>query len=136
MSSARSTITIPADATYWLREGLLGLLGSAAQGVHETLPDVFPDVSKLLELRRLFERAATALDLAGWDVQAEPVTTPIDLGTHGDTLRDAIDDSARCLENLLAEGEDDDAGTRQKAYEALVEFAVTLRIAIEEPSGP
>jgi hypothetical protein len=130
----RSSVTIPPNATYWVRQGLLGLLGDAAQGVHQTLPDVFPDISKLKEYRALFERSATVLDIAGWDIQAEPVTTPIDLDAHGDTLSDAINDSARCLESLLSEGEDDDAGTRAKEYETLIEFAVALSIAMEEPT--
>jgi hypothetical protein len=88
-----NTLEIPAGRIPDVRDGLLCLLGDAAEQVdaavdrrdRELHPEWFAPA------RDLFERACALLDEIGWDGTLQPQATRIDLDEHGRTLQEAVE---------------------------------------------
>jgi hypothetical protein len=140
-----TTVTIPADVARDVRRGLFCLLGNAAEWTvhhsaqprHEYHPDWFEAP------RDLFERAVALLDVVGWNAGAPPVDIDVELGEHGKTLKEAVDDYLPVREDQEREADLTDSwraehGKPPKKQEVirrlrvLREFAALLDRRLEE----
>jgi predicted RNA-binding protein len=88
-----NTLEIPAARIPGVRDGLLCLLGDAAEAVNAAVDrrdrELHPEW--FVPARDLFERACALLDQIGWDGTLQPQATRIDLDEHGCTLQEAVE---------------------------------------------
>jgi hypothetical protein len=100
-----TTLTIPAEVVQDVREGLFGLLGDAAEGIMHSLEQRDRDhhVESFKADRRQLGQVFALLDLVGWTTDSEPRAVAVDLGEHGQTLKEAVDGWLPLLEDQEAE---------------------------------
>jgi hypothetical protein len=106
-----TTLTIPADAVPVVRKALFCLMGDGAEEISQPLPRVGHELHPewFAKGRLQLERVFALLDLIGWGEGEHQHDVDLDIGAHGETLREAADGYLPVLENRLKEAEIDDA---------------------------
>jgi hypothetical protein len=103
------TLEIPADAIADVRLALLARLGDATEQISHalTIPDHQSHPDWLAPGRELFEDVCALLDEIGWDATLRSQATTIELATHGQTLRVALEHYLPLVENWRDEAAPD-----------------------------
>jgi hypothetical protein len=106
-----STLTIPADAVPVVRKALFCLMGDGAEGISQPLPKVCHELHPewFAKGRLQLERVFALLDLIGWADGEQRRDVDVDVGAHGETLREAAGGYLPVLEDRLKEADIDDA---------------------------
>ena len=140
-----TSVTIPADVIRDIRRGLCCLVGSAAEGIvqlvelprHEYHPEWFQ------KPRAQLAGALALLDLLGPDAGCPPRHVDVELGAHGQTLREAVREYLPVREMQVREADLTDSWRvahgqppkKQRVIErltALREFAALLEMRLTD----
>lgn len=127
-------VTIPANLTPQLRNGVHHALGDAAKEVstvaeHTDRPS-HPELYEQPVAR--FKQTCELLDFIGWGNPAEPAAIQVDLREHHAALTDALDMAVRLADIEVDEIEARDAARAQRHEPPLRETTIARALALHE----
>jgi hypothetical protein len=116
-------LTIPAEVTPDVREGLFCLLGGAAEAIMHSLeqPDREYHPEWFHADRREVGQVFALLDLLGWNARCEPRDTEVNLSEHGQVIKEAIHGYLPLLEDQEQDAHANNESSR--------ETTIALRLA-------
>jgi hypothetical protein len=130
----QSLVTIPANLTPQLRNGVHHVLGDAAKEVSTVVEHTGRPSHPELYTKPVarFKQTCELLDLIGWGNPPEPAAIHLDLREHHAALRDALDVTVRLADIEVDEIEDRDAARALRHEPSLRESIIARALALHE----